>query len=205
MRAIGANLLLLGLLGAFAGLETYHPGVYYRSVQEDEALEWASFWGFFIAGGVFAVAARSQRGGTEALPWFLAGLALFCFFVAMEEISWGQRIFGHRPIDRIAIVPPPLELAPSMLAMFIIHLWYPWKFTGEAPSSQWLGWLPSSRRWRLARSWTNAPSSPSTLGTRPIGFATVARGMRGAAWLLYTHLAPTEAETRAAGKSWVTT
>ena len=181
-RALAANLLLLGFLGAFAWLEASFPNAYYRSVQEDQALEWASFWSFFVAAGVFAVAAWRQRQTTGALPWFLAGLALFCVFVAMEEISWGQRVFGHRPpdyflaenyqqelnlhnlastklrllafrgiilgygvllplaalipsvrrlLDRLAIVPPPVELTPSMFAMFWIHSAYPWKFTGE--------------------------------------------------------------------------
>jgi hypothetical protein len=176
------NLVLLGFLGAFAFLEASYPDVYYRSVQEDQALEWASFWSFFIASGVFAVAASRQRRTAGTLPWFLVGLALFCVFVAMEEISWGQRVFGHRPPDyflaqnyqqelnlhniastkirllafrgivlgygvllplvalipfirrlfsRLAIVPPPIELTPSMFAMYWIHLWYPWKFTGE--------------------------------------------------------------------------
>ena len=181
--ALTANLILLGLLGAFAWLEATYPNAYYRSVQEDQALEWASFWSFFIAGGVFAIAAWRQRRTTGAtLPWFLVGLALFCVFVAMEEISWGQRVFGHRPpdyflaenfqqelnlhniastgarmntfrgiilgygvllplialipfmrrlFDRIAIAPPPIELTPSMFAMFWLHFWYPWKFTGE--------------------------------------------------------------------------
>ena len=180
--ALVANLLLLGFLGAFAWLEASYPDIYYRSVQEDQALEWASFWSFFVAAAVFALAAWRQRRRTGALPWFLAGLALFCVFVAMEEISWGQRVFGHRPpdyflaqnyqqelnlhniasvdlrlnvfrsiilgygvllpllalvpfarrlLDRLAIVPPPVELTPSMFAMFWLHLWYPWKFTGE--------------------------------------------------------------------------
>ena len=31
------------------------------------------------------------------LPWFYSGLVLFCFVVAMEEISWGQRLLGYRP------------------------------------------------------------------------------------------------------------
>ena len=92
-RAVAANLLLLGFLGAFAWLEASYPDIYYRSVQEDQALEWASFWSFFIAGGVFVLAAWRQRRTTRSLPWFLAGLALFCVFVAMEEISWGQRVF----------------------------------------------------------------------------------------------------------------
>ena len=97
--ALLANFLLLGLLGTFAWLEAVYPNAYYRSVQEDQALEWASFWSFFVAGGVFAVAAWRQRRTTGALPWFVAGLALFCVVVAMEEISWGQRVFGHRPPD----------------------------------------------------------------------------------------------------------
>jgi hypothetical protein len=131
---------------------------------------------------VFAVAARRQRQTTGALPWFLAGVAVFCVLVAMEEISWGQRVFGHRPpeyflaenyqqemnlhniasrelrvwsfrgivlgygvllpllalipvlqrwFDRLTIEPPPVELMPSMFAVFWIHLQYPWKFTGE--------------------------------------------------------------------------
>jgi hypothetical protein len=181
-RAVSANVLLIGFLGAFAWLEASYPDIYYRSVQEDQALEWASFWSFFIAGGVFVMAAWRQRRTTGSLPWFLAGLALFCVFVAMEEISWGQRVFGHRPpdyflaenfqqelnlhniastklrmlvfrgiilgygvllplialfpsvrrrLDRIAIVVPPVELTPSMFAMFALHVWYPWKFTGE--------------------------------------------------------------------------
>ena len=181
-QALLANLGLLGFLGAFAFLEASYPDLYYRSVQEDQALEWASFWSFFIASGVFVVAASRQRRRTGALPWFLVGLALFCVFVAMEEISWGQRVFGHRPPDyflaqnyqqelnlhniastdirllvfrgivlgygvllplialvpfvrrvfsRLAIVPPPIELTPAMFAMYWIHLWYPWKFTGE--------------------------------------------------------------------------
>jgi hypothetical protein len=181
-RTLIANLLLLGFLGVFAWLEASYPNAYYRSVQEDQALEWASFWSFFVAGGVFAVAAWRQRRMTGALPWFLVGLALFCVFVAMEEISWGQRVFGHRPpdyflaqnyqqeinlhnlagtklrlfafrgiilgygvllplvafvpiarrlLERLAIVPPPVGLTPSMLAMFWIHTAYPWKFTGE--------------------------------------------------------------------------
>jgi len=180
--ALLANLILLGLLGAFAWLEATHPNAFYRSVQEDEALEWASFWSFFIAGGVFAIAAWRQRRTTGALPWFLVGVALFCVFVAMEEISWGQRVFGQRPpnyflaenyqqelnlhnivsVDlrlnafrgvilgygvllplialipffrrlfvRLAIVAPPIELTPSMFAMFWLHFWYPWRFTGE--------------------------------------------------------------------------
>lgn len=180
--ALFANLLILGFLGFSGWLENAHPGAYYASAQEDQALEWASFWSFFAASLVFAIAALRQRRAAGALPWFLAGLTVFCFFVAMEEISWAQRVFGHRPpeyflaenyqqelnlhnlasrdlrvwafrgivlgygmllpllalisasrrlLDRFAIIAPPVALVPSMLAIFWLHLQYPWKFTGE--------------------------------------------------------------------------
>jgi hypothetical protein len=177
-----ANGIVLGLLASFAWLAAYDPDAYYRSVQEDQVVEWASFWSFLIAGLVFGMVAVRQRRSIGALPWFPMGLALFCFFVAMEEVSWGQRILGQRPpvyfleknyqqelnlhniagtwlrlfvfraivigygvllpilvripearrqLERLRIVPPPIPLVPSMLAMFCVHLWYPWKFTGE--------------------------------------------------------------------------
>lgn len=97
--AVVANLLLLGAIAWFGWLRAAHPAAYYVSVQEDQALEWASFWSFFVAGVVFAIAARRRRRATGTLPWFFIGLAVFCVLVAMEEISWGQRVFGHRPPD----------------------------------------------------------------------------------------------------------
>ncbi|MGH7885888.1 MAG: hypothetical protein ACRENO_09365 [Thermodesulfobacteriota bacterium] len=94
--AIGnAAVLLIILICAY--LNSYNPEIYYRALQEDELLEWASFWAFFIAAIAFTFyAIRQYRKGIK-LPWFSAALALFCFVVAMEEISWGQRLLGYRP------------------------------------------------------------------------------------------------------------
>lgn len=180
--ALSANAAILGFLAFAWWLQASHPHAYYAAAQEDQALEWATFWSFLIAGFVFAAAAFRQRRSENVIPWFVAGLALFCVVVAMEEISWGQRVFGHRPpeyflaknyqqelnlhnivgrelrvwafrsialgygvflpllallpfggrvLRRLAIVAPPVELAPSMFAVFWLHLHYPWKFTGE--------------------------------------------------------------------------
>jgi hypothetical protein len=95
--ALLANAVLLGVLAGFALLNETQPDLYYQSVQEDEWLEWASFWAFLLAAGVFAVGAVRQREADGGWPWFLAGLALFCLVVALEEISWGQRVLGYRP------------------------------------------------------------------------------------------------------------
>jgi len=175
------NALILGVLASWATLHAYWPEIYYGSVSEDAILEWMTFWSLAIASVVFFMAGLRQfREGK--LPWFLVGLALFCFLFAMEEISWGQRLLGYRPpeyfltenyqqeltlhnltgrplrnglfraiiigygvglplakllkplarlLDRTGVMPPPWELAPSFIAMAVIHLFYPWSFTGE--------------------------------------------------------------------------
>ncbi len=90
-----ANALVLAVLAYAWFLEARLPDFYYMSVQEDEYIEWASFWAFILAAVAAIVASRDPAAGR--FPWFLYGLALFCFVVAMEEISWGQRLLGYRP------------------------------------------------------------------------------------------------------------
>lgn len=95
--ALVANVLVLGTLAYVAILNASSSELYYTSLQEDEYLEWATFWAFMIGAGVFVAGAVWQRRATGKLPWFLLGVGLFCFVVAMEEISWGQRVLGYRP------------------------------------------------------------------------------------------------------------
>ena len=80
-------------------LNAYDEPLYYLAVQEDEYLEWATFWGFAIAGGVYFAHAWRQFKSDRQLPWFVFGLAFFCFLVALEEISWGQRVLGYKAPD----------------------------------------------------------------------------------------------------------
>ena len=90
-----ANILVLAVLAYAWVLEARFPDFYYMSVQEDEYIEWASFWAFLLA--AVAAVVKSREPGAGRFPWFLWGLALFCFVVAMEEISWAQRVLGYRP------------------------------------------------------------------------------------------------------------
>ena len=92
-----ANAAIFSILVYMAVLNEYYPELYYLSVQEDEFLEWATFWAFALAAGVWIWAAVRQRLKTGAVPWFFTCLALFCFVIAMEEISWAQRVFAYRP------------------------------------------------------------------------------------------------------------
>ena len=94
--AIVANLLIV-IVFAFGWLVFGLDGdLYYRSVQEDEYLEWASVWAFVAAAALYLRHALGAPFDPKH-AWFVIGLALFCLFVALEEISWGQRLFGYRP------------------------------------------------------------------------------------------------------------
>ncbi len=101
MRTAGilANLSILLAFVAAALLNAFDEPLYYLSVQEDEILEWATFWGFIVAAGIYFVNALNELKAGRQLPWFVFGLSLFCFLVAMEEISWGQRLLGYRAPD----------------------------------------------------------------------------------------------------------
>ncbi|HEY5662924.1 MAG TPA: hypothetical protein VIS05_02685 [Ilumatobacter sp.] len=92
-----ANLLAFGVVLYAWVLWRVDNDFYIRSVQEDQGLEWASFLAFAAAAVLFAVAAVRQRRALGVVPWYLAGLSVFCLFVALEEISWAQRIFAYRP------------------------------------------------------------------------------------------------------------
>lgn len=94
--AIIANLLIIAVVVYAWAILSLDKDLYYLTVQEDAYLEWMSFWAFFVAGLVYL---RKACGAGFSLrdDWFMLGLAAFCLFVAIEEISWGQRIFGYRP------------------------------------------------------------------------------------------------------------
>ncbi len=92
-----ANAILFGIAAFAFLLEWRNPDFYYFTVQEDEYLEWATVWAFLLAAAAFVRMALLMRGVTPGFPWFPYGVALFCFVVAMEEISWAQRLLGYRP------------------------------------------------------------------------------------------------------------
>jgi len=62
--------------------------------QEDSWIEWLTVAAFGSASVAFALVGM-KRGWRDG--WFAWGLALFCFLVAGEELSWGQRLVGFVP------------------------------------------------------------------------------------------------------------
>jgi hypothetical protein len=96
VEAILANALILGLLVVAAVAVHQQPDYYYTALQGDRFVEWASFWAFLLAAIGMTVAAARQWRRAHKVPWFLTLVALFCLFVAGEEISWGQRLLGFQ-------------------------------------------------------------------------------------------------------------
>lgn len=99
IAAVFANLSVLLTFAIAAALFNYDESLYYLSVQEDQQVEWASFWAFVAACAIYFSSALRELKERRSIPWFLFGLSLFCLFVAMEEISWGQRLFGYKAPD----------------------------------------------------------------------------------------------------------
>ena len=95
MPSVVANVLIVGMVFGFGALAAVDRDLFYQQVQEDQPLEWLTFWAFIFASVFFVLAARHERREGK-LPWFLAGLAAFCFVVGMEEISWAQRVLGYQ-------------------------------------------------------------------------------------------------------------
>ncbi len=96
VEACVANILVIGVSVYAWALFAADADLYYLSVQEDEYLEWGTFWAFILAVAVYGRRAF-QPSFAWRDAWFLLGLALFCLVVALEEISWAQRIIGYRP------------------------------------------------------------------------------------------------------------
>ena len=97
--AFVANLSILLVFVVAALLYEFNEPLYYIVVQEDEYVEWATFWGFAVAAGIYVAHAVCQLKSKRQCPWFVYGLAFFCIFVAMEEISWGQRLLAYKAPD----------------------------------------------------------------------------------------------------------
>ncbi len=235
--AVVANLLVGALLVAAAVTFDSANALYQALSQEDGPVEWATVWAFLGAAAFSLLAARRQRRSTGEVPWFLVGVALFCFVIAMEEISWGQRLLGYRPpayflehnfqqelnlhnltssglrkqglkaiilgygvllpalawipvvgrwLSTLAVVAPPIGLAPAFVATFATYQIYPWTLVGEWVElmlglAMLFGALAA---WRAAdeRS-TAAPSALRRLGPTLAAFVgVVGLGALVAAW-----------------------
>ena len=70
-------------------------GYYKFMVEEDSIIEWLTFLCYFIAFMVsFSISINYYRSKSTLFCLMYMLLSIGLFFIAMEEISWGQRIFN---------------------------------------------------------------------------------------------------------------
>lgn len=102
ISASGPMLTVAGLAWALAA---WLPGTFEGLAQEDGPVEWITFWAFAVAGMLTLANPRLRRppSATQTVgPLTRPFLILFgigALLVALEEISWGQRLLGYRPPD----------------------------------------------------------------------------------------------------------
>ncbi len=87
--------IFIALLGSYAYMAAYCPMGYIWATYEDLIGEWTQFWLFVLT---CLVSTRLVFMKTRYRKTF-ALLALCTFYVAMEEISWGQRLFDFPTPD----------------------------------------------------------------------------------------------------------
>lgn len=132
----------VALFALFLGIKIQAPGLYVWLIREDGWLENLQFI-LFLAAGVMAVATgRRLRRNRLAPHWFLfillgAGLLV----VAMDEISWGQRLFGIETPDQIAAINWQSEITLHNLDPFIASLHTAYLVVGAYGTLGWLGML----------------------------------------------------------------
>jgi hypothetical protein len=85
-----ALVLFPAVFVGFAVLLVAARPTYTRLLAEDGVVEWATVGALVAAAVLATVAAAARPAGRAAY----VALAAVCVFGALEEISWGQRIFG---------------------------------------------------------------------------------------------------------------
>jgi hypothetical protein len=91
------HVVLFATLFGLLALAERAPARFEHAMREDGWAEWATFCAFALAAGLAVHALWRTRAAGRLHSMALVGLALFCLFVAGEEISWGQRLLGFRP------------------------------------------------------------------------------------------------------------
>lgn len=141
-----ATALPLAIVLGCTLLEAVDGRAYRALVQEDGVVEWATVVACLLAAPFFAREGwRSGRVGR--LPWFPVGLALFCVFVAGEEVSWLQRVTAYQPPEYFLAHNAQQELNLHNLFKDVLRT----KYLLLALAALYGIVLPAAWRWRRGR------------------------------------------------------
>ncbi|WP_439882112.1 hypothetical protein ACSX1A_02900 [Pontibacter sp. MBLB2868] len=86
--------LFVILTFVFAFLLIIAEDLYMDILQEDHVVEWCTFFALIAAGVIALKTAITIKKAYGYTHWFFILFFLFSILAGLEEISWGQRIFG---------------------------------------------------------------------------------------------------------------
>ena len=92
IRALSVTIFPL-LLIAFIGLYRIDPDLYLRQLREDGLIEWLTFVLLSASGLLSLLLVIQTRARSKHVHWFFVAFGVICIVGALEEISWGQRVF----------------------------------------------------------------------------------------------------------------
>jgi len=118
-------------------VKIFYPDTYIVIIQEDHLLEYLQFL-FYLLAGIFAFLAAKLFGSDEKINKILfLLLAMAIAFVAFEEISWGQRIFGIETPEYIATINTQNEISIHNMEFFQRSLHFVYALIGLYGSTVW--------------------------------------------------------------------
>jgi len=140
------------LLAGLVWIKAEHEALYGPLVLEDGPIENLQF-GLFLFAGITAILAgrRLAAAGLKihCVLYWLLGLGLVV--VAMDEISWGQRVFSIATPERLAAVNLQSELTVHNLTPVMVYLHIAYLCVGAYGAFGWLVkliWPPTERALR---------------------------------------------------------
>ena len=135
------------------------PATFNSICKEDgivENLQFAAFLTATIIGIWLCIRLWRNKDIWTAIPYTL--FALLCFFIAMEEISWGQRILGFETPESMKTISTQDEINLHNIAEIQNHIFFFYAAVGAAAClSAFLTLIPYLRRIRLFHYYTMHP------------------------------------------------
>ena len=144
-RAIVVNTAAVGVLWvATRILQDHRPVEYTYLILEDGWIEYGSFVAWLLAAAIFLWTGLMAKPGRRAVP---IGLSILTFVLAMEEISWLQRVIGWRGPE--ILTSHNLQGETNLHNLILLNRSY-WPLAAVVAFGAVVPWL-LKRRWRGSR------------------------------------------------------
>ena len=161
--SIVCSMISVGYVTSVIALYLHFPAVYALLLPEDGWVENATFAGFIVAAIWLGRLALQPGEGKQRVVW--AVFAAAATFVALEEISWGQRIFNFstpEPLRRINVQGQITLHNIEGVNTRALHIWASWgllawavislaatQIRGRFNADSLANWLPFCPPWLL--------------------------------------------------------